>query len=507
VHKEKGGILGKISFYNHDLIGVLEFLKAVNTYYTRRYKMKTKIYTIFLPFFSKKKNNLIGKLQNKLGDVEFIGFSELPGCSDMTREEKDEVYRNIKQMKDQIDGILVFGGYLDKELTSIGLPVIMVSALLSEGDWEKGIVSYYRDQKVITACLSYFDISQSIFESRFEDLIEKIKLISAIKKAKETRLLVVQEPEVLGNYDIEGMDYHVPLPMDYNKVYAKNLKDLGLKVKHASLIELNEEIGKVNSNDAGKIADMWINEAKEIKGTNRDEVLKAAKMYIGIKQLMKKHDADGIAMRSLIPHIKGLIDVTPCLVRMELNKQLKVAVCEGLVNSAITEMFGISAFGRPSFIGDVVGIDKINDVVTFAHCQCPINPHGSDKVPYIIRRSHAQNNKMLPDNCPRICLNLCVAVQVELPTNEIFTSMKFSIYDKKIAINKGISVSGEDYYNNFEDASCRNKIVLKTNTEAFEKNYDTATFGVHRNLYFGDYTSRIKDLATLIGFNVIEENA
>jgi hypothetical protein len=470
--------------------------------------MKTKIYTIFLPFFSKKKNDLIGKLQNKLEDVEFIGFSDLSYCFTMTPEKKDEVYRSIKQMKNQIDGILVFGGYLDKELTSIGLPVIMVRALLGAGDWEKSIVSYYRDQKVITACLSDFDISQSISESRFEELIEKIRLISALKKAKKTGLLVVQEPENLGNYDIEGMDYHASLPIDYNKVYTKNLKDLGLKVTHASLIELNEEIGKVNSNDAEKISDMWINEAKEIKETNRDEVLKAAKMYIGIKQLMKKHDSGGIAIRSLVPWVKGLINVTPCMANMELNKQLKVAVCEGLVNSAITEMFGIHAFGRPSFIGDVVGIDKINDVVIFAHCQCPINPHGSDKVPYIIRSHTLQkNNKMMPDDYPESGPNLGVAVQVELPTNEIVTSLKFNIYDKKISINKGMSVSGEDYYNNFEDILCRTKIVFKTNTEAFEKNYDSTTFGVHRNLIFGDYTSRIKDLATLMGFNVIEDNA
>lgn len=469
-------------------------------------EMKTKIYTIFLPCYSPRKDELLGKLQSELDDVEFVGLDELSGIGGTERRE--EAYQNMRGMKDKIDGILVFGGYLDRELTSFGLPVVIVRSLLGVGDWEKGILNFYKGKKVLTTCLSDSDISSHASASRFDNLLNKIELISALRKVKNSRLLLVQEPEILGNYDILGMDFHSPLPEDYNKVYSDNLKKMGPEVTHASLIELNEEIEKVDEGEAEKTTDMWINEAKEIRETNRDEVLKAARMYLGMERLMKKHGANGIAIRSLVPWVKGMINVTPCLANTELNKQFRVGVCEGLVNSAITEIFSIYVTGNPSFIGDVIGIDRINDTVTFAHCQCPINPHGSGRVPYVIR-SHAlqKENEMLPDDYPEAGPTLSAVVQVELPTDEVVTAVKFSIYDKKIAVSTGLSVPGEKLYRNFEDILCRTKLVMKTNTETFERNYDTVKFGVHRNIIYGEHKARIKDLATLIGFDVVEEDS
>ena len=220
---------------------------------------------------------------------------------------------------------------------------------------------------------------------------------------------------------------------------------------------------------------------------------------------MKKHGANGIAVRSLVPWVKGMINVTPCLANTELNKHLRVGVCEGLVNSAITEMFSIYATGNPSFVGDVVGVDRVNDTVTFAHCQCPINPHGNDRTPYIIR-SHAlqKENKMLPHDYPEAGSTPGAAVQVELPTDETVTAVKFSIYDRKIAVSTGVSVSGRGLYKGFDDILCRTKLVMKTDSDAFEKNYDTVTFGVHRNIIYGDHRARMRDLAALIGFDVVE---
>jgi hypothetical protein len=468
-------------------------------------EMKTEIYTVFLPCYSPRKDELLGKLQSGFDDVEFVGLDELSGIGGT--EGREEAYRNIKEMKGKIDGILMLGGYLDSELTSFGLPVVMVRSLFGVGDWEKGILNFYKDKKVLTTCLSDFDVSSGVSTSRFDDLLSKIRLISALRKVKNSRLLVVQEPEILGNYDIQGMDFHSPLPEDYNEVYSENLGQIGPEVTHASLIELNEETEKVNESDAEKTTDMWINEAKEIRETNREEVLRAARMYLGIERLMKKHDANGIAVRSLVPWVKGMINVTPCLANTELNKQSRVGVCEGLVNSAITEMFGIYSSGNPSFVGDVIGIDRVNDTVTFAHCQCPINPHGNDRVPYVIR-SHAlqKENEMLPDDYPEAGTTLSAVVQVELPTDEVVTAVKFSMYDKKIGVSAGLSVPGEKLYRNFEDILCRTKLVMETNTEAFERNYDTVRFGVHRNVIYGEHKARIEDLATLIGFDVVEED-
>jgi hypothetical protein len=466
--------------------------------------MKTQLYAIFLPSYVRKRDELLRKLRSRLDDVEFVGRDELSGI--MSTEGREQAHRRIREVKDEIDGILVFGGYLDRELVSFGLPVIMVRSLFGVGDWEKGILSFYEGDKVVPACLSDFDVSSRTSTSRFDDLLDKIRLISALRRVKEATLLVVQEQEILGSYDILGMDFHASLPADYGQVYAQTLQEMGPDVRHASLIELNEEVGKTDPKEAGRIADMWIEEATQVRETNREEVVKAARLYLGMERLMEKHGATGIVIRSLVPWVRGIIDVTPCLANAELNKQLRIGVCEGLVNSAITEMFGLYVAGIPSFVGDVIGIDRVNDTVTFAHCQCPINPHGSDRVPYALR-SHAlqKENMRLPEDYLEAGPTLSAAVQVDLPLDEIVTAFKFSLYDRQIAVSTGVTVPGDEFYQGFENILCRTKLVMKTNSAAFEPKYDTVTFGVHRNILYGDHTQALKDLSKLMGFRVVEE--
>ncbi|MCK4445891.1 MAG: hypothetical protein KAW56_02290, partial [Candidatus Marinimicrobia bacterium] len=278
----------------------------------------TKIYTIFLPYYLSRKDEIINKLSSHQKNVEFVGFDKLSGITDATG--KSTVYKNIKKLKNNLDGILVFGGYLDNKLTSFGLPVIIVRAVMGAGDWQKGILNFYKNEKVLTASLTNVDISKQISDSRFTGLISKINLIVALNKIKKTKLLLFQEPEVLGNYDIYGMDFHTPLPKDYNEVYSRNLKELNLDIKHISLIDLLENMNEIEETNAEKITNMWISEAKEVKSeTNKNEISKVAKIYLAMENLMKKYDAAGIIIRSLVPWSKKIIDVTPCLANTELN--------------------------------------------------------------------------------------------------------------------------------------------------------------------------------------------
>ena len=94
----------------------------------------------------------------------------------------------------------------------------------------------------------------------------------------------------------------------------------------------------------------------------------------------------------------------------------------------------------------------------------------------------------------------------DLPLNEVVTIIKISIYHKKIAISTGMTVSGLELYQDFDDRLCRTKLVVKINAKAFEEYYDTVTFGVHRNILFGDYRETIKYMAAIIGYEVIEEH-
>jgi hypothetical protein len=474
---------------------------------------KATIYTLFLPCFGwpgrrgeRLADEVMAKLQARLDDVRFVGLDQLSGI--MSTEGRAQAYQHIADLRDELDGILVFGGYLDRELVSFDLPVIMVRSILGVGDWEKGLLSFYRNDRLVTACLSEHDLSEAVATSRFEDLVAKIKLLVATCRLKDARLLVLQEPEILGSYDILGMDFHAPLPADYEQVYASRLAEYGPEIVHKSLVELNERARQVDDDVAIDMARKWTGKAREVhEEVPLNEVLEAARLYWAIKGMMADNDADGVTLRSLVPWVNGMLEVTPCLANTELNRELCTGVCEGLVNSAITEMLGLYALGRPSFIGDVVGIDSAHSVVIFAHCQCPINPHGTDTVPYVLR-SHAlqERNEALPEGYPEAAANPGAAVQVLLPTDEPVTSVKLSLYDRMMAIATGVSVSGDDLYRDFDDILCRTKLVMQTNVDAFEANYDTVRFGVHRNLIYGDQRKALKDLAKLLGFEVVEED-
>ena len=96
----------------------------------------------------------------------------------------------IENLKQDFDGVLIFGGLQKYAIALTGLPTIVVynfpeflhipyELLLSKG-------------RVLTACLDRANTcSPSICSSMFEDLAGKIRLIQALKKMKESRILSV----------------------------------------------------------------------------------------------------------------------------------------------------------------------------------------------------------------------------------------------------------------------------------------------------------------------------
>jgi len=175
------------------------------------------------------------------------------------------------------------------------------------------------------------------------------------------------------------------------------------------------------------------------------------------------------------------IDTMPPLAEMELAKQGIATCCEGLIDCVATQALILYITGRPSFVGDTLGIDPVNNVVIFGHCYSPINLHGDDRVPYIIRE-HAIHRF-----APEIVKNPEPGIQVEFPLDETVTVAKLSLADRKLAVFTGTTVDGRQLYRNFDDMLCKSKIVIKTDAEAILENYDSETFGVHRVVVYGDY--------------------
>ena len=340
-----------------------------------------------------------------------------------------------------------------------------------------------------------------------------------LEKLKESKLLTVQDYDKINPLD-QGAWAEVTAPIkDYDRNYPGRLKEyLGIDIVIADSKELNQEMGKVEEEKAAEIADMWIDEAKEVRrGVTRKDVTRAAKLYVALKELIERYDADAITMASW--HLAGssnkepVTNVMPPLSWMELSKENIPCSCESLIDCLVTQMVGTYITeGHAGFLGDILGGFEPTgtppeNVVIIGHCGAPITPHGDDRIPYTIR-DHVINGA----NWAKLFgpEDTITATTVDWPSDEVGSIVKFDVYRKKVFVCTGTVLDGNSLYKNFPDTSCRNKIVIKVDEPEVYHTFSGGNFrkdwGIHPVAFYGDLKKGIKDLAELIGFSVTGED-
>jgi len=446
-------------------------------------------------------------LKEKCREVEFTG-ENTPA---------KDIIEDIKAQKDKLDGLLCLGSP-PAELTSIGLPMVAVFRLW--GQWFP--LSYhhndFKGKKVVTACLPVLpDKDRSLYLSRIDDIAGKIKLIEAVSKMRGLRILIITDKPPLGVW--EPYDFQIITDKDvamrseservksgnseiemrrkeYERIFVNNLKE----TFGAYLVPIPQEdlVKKMNVQDevkAQKVTKKWIEGASGIRGTNEEQILRSAKLYLAMKELLAEHNCQAIATEGY-GSFPGGYSIVPSqgLPSSQLCTDGVVAVGETLLNSLITQQLGYNFTGSTGQNGDYF-IDFFNDIAITAHCEAPFNPYGDgEKSPYIIR-----NLPFFEEE------NTAGAVaQVLYPIGVPATVVKIDMNNKKIAVFTGVTVSGEELFPYWNDLLCRTKVAIKTNAKALHENFDWKTFGHHRVTFFGDYRQEFIDLADLIGFEVVE---
>jgi hypothetical protein len=450
-------------------------------------------------------SEILESLEQRCQDIEFI-------TSDLKNQH--EIISNIKVNQEILDGILFFGGSLYWggdllcELATIGLPVVAVHPLW--GQWQYPFFHNIKNKKVLASVLPVIpDQDKSVYKFRLDDIAGKLKLIQGISKMRDLRVLVVTDNPVLGDYE--------PLPLqcgttlnsrkEYERVYLDNLRKIfGLELIAIPQKELFEKISKIDQKDAEKIAKQWIYEATGIKGTNEVQIIRSAKLYLSMKELMGKYNTQAITTEGYCHfqpkgegcgNLEGIPEGIPSqgLPSAQLLSEGIVATSETLIDPLIIQQLVLFVAGQIGFVGDFI-MDPYTETVTVGHCEfsLKLNPFTDEnKLPYIIR-----NLPLVEENKGGAC------VQVNLPVGEKVTGAIINMHNKKIHIFSGTTVDGEDYYKYWDDVICRSKLMIKTNAKAIANNIDSKTFGNHRVVFFGDLRQLFKDLGTLIGFEVIE---
>jgi len=153
---------------------------------------------------------------------------------------------------------------------------------------------------------------------------------------------------------------------------------------------------KVDREKAEKVADTWISDATELKVVKKNDLVRNARLYLSLKELISRHEGDVVTMATW--HLSEShnregqkTNVMLPMSILEFGKEHIPCSCRCHLDCLITMMVGTYLTGGcMGFDGDVLNDwsfkptgARPKDVIVVGHCGAPINPHGNDRIPYL----------------------------------------------------------------------------------------------------------------------------
>ena len=366
----------------------------------------------------------------------------------------------VKQMG-EVDGFVaypvgIWTGAM-KVVTHAGKPVVLVDDLYAGSGEFIGVYAEAVREKLPVVGVSSSD---------FRDVAKAVRLFEVIKGIQSAKILDV-------------MDRNIAQDADQIK------KTMGIEVLPVGLAELDSYYQKAEAKEAAKWADQWLKGARKVVEPSREEIIKSGKMHLGISTLMNERSAEAITIDCLGGFYSGKLTAYPCLSFHQLNNGGLVGACEADLNSTAAMVMIRHLAQRPGYISDPV-FDFAKSQIIYAHCVAPTKVYGPKGTsnPYILR-SHAEDNKG-------------AVVQSLLPLGVTVTTIETNPAEKALVVHTAKTVDNID-----DPKACRTKLAAEANVEKILNNW---RWGWHRVTFYGDYRKDVKNLATLMGFQVYEED-
>jgi hypothetical protein len=301
------------------------------------------------------------------------------------------------------------------------------------------------------------------------DAVKTASIDDCMKKLRATTILTVG-----GGWGMPGI--------------ATAIADLfGTKVVPIEFKELDEAHQKADRQEARKWADRWMKEAEKVVEPSREDIENSGAMYLAMREVMQRHNAQGITINCLGGFYGGHLKAYPCLGFCQFNNDGLVGACEADVPSTIT-MAAIGALtGRPGFISDPV-IDTSKNQIIYAHCVAPTKMFGPDgkSNPYHIR-SHSEDRKG-------------ASMRSLMPLGYMTTTVEIKAAEKRLLLHQAKTVDNID-----EDKACRTKLAAEPKGDIDKLFAFWDQWGWHRVTYYGDLKAPISEFAKAAGLTVVEE--
>jgi hypothetical protein len=261
-----------------------------------------------------------------------------------------------------------------------------------------------------------------------------------------------------------------------------------IPLEHVAFSEVNAAWEKADKDEASAVADRWEKTAALVEGVSRETLDTSAAMYLGMKDVLKQHEANAITINCLGGFYGGHIHAYPCLGFHELANEGLIGACECDVRSTATmTAFTAMTQGRPGYISDPV-MDTAKRQIIYAHCVASNRAFGpeGDTNPFQIL-THSEDRQG-------------ASVRSVLPLGYMTTTLEVSPERKEILFHQGKAVGNDP-----DDRACRTKLCAEPVGDMEKLFTQWDQWGWHRVTFYGDLKESVYALADAMEYKVVEE--
>ena len=375
--------------------------------------------------------------------------------------------------------------YVDFQFGGSGGFLVYTSAFLKDKTSNIGFVASSKTEDLLSAVSCFDIISKGGTASEFAAATRTARINSTPKPGK-----LACKPDKLKSLSAEenskkNKESRILVARDQNSGPADPI--LGIPIEYISFAEVNKAWERADKDESQAVVNKWKKSATEIIGIPDETLLTSASMYLGMKSVLKAHDANAITINCLGGFYGGHIHAYPCLGFHELNNEGLVGACEADVRSTATMVTFTNMTGRPGYISDPV-IDTSKRQIIYTHCVASNKAFGPDGPvnPFTIM-THSEDRQG-------------ASVRSIMPVDYLTTTLEVDASKKEILFHQAKAVGNDP-----DDRACRTKICGEPVGDIEKLFGQWSAWGWHRVTFYGDLKEPVFAFADSVGWKVVEE--
>jgi L-fucose isomerase-like protein len=314
----------------------------------------------------------------------------------------------------------------------------------------------------------------------FDCLSDKINAVRVVSKMKNTKILCLGPVHQhiggktlgIGNYEF----------------IREAQEKLGVSVEFVSMDELIKEFDEMKTSKemVGIYKEFLAHAREKTPDVKKDEALKAVKMYVVLKEFLKRKRADALTISCYQTNLIDRIGSAPCYAVARLNDEGITAGCEADFNALISMLIVSYASNKPVFMGDPIFNEKVPRIVN-AHCLCPSRLKGYDKEEPYIATTHYESGRALTQ-------------QIVWEEGEQITGTLLSPDLKSMII-----IRGKITNTNMGYPACRTQVEFEVDDidEIWKQCGEHIPFIGHLVTVHGDHSKEIVEVCKIVGIETI----